>query len=69
MRSILNRGLIGLNLEFSFSNTGCHNKVKDSCVSYYQAIARIHIFPKGISATLNANSLVQILNLGNCVHF
>ena len=29
----------------------------------------IHTFPKSISAMWNANSLIQGLNLGHCVHF
>ena len=60
-----------LNSKFSFSETGCHTKIKEP--NYFTHSWRensgIHIFPLGISTMWNANSLVQGLNLGHCVHF
>ena len=40
LRSIFKQSLTGLNLEFSFSLTGCHTKVKDPGWPYYLLIAR-----------------------------
>ena len=33
------QSLIGLNSKFSFSKTGCHNKVEELCLLYYLPIA------------------------------
>ena len=63
-----------LNAAFSFSETGCRSKIKESSLLYYLPIVGGKIigyvsFPKGISATLNAYNLVQDLNPVYQVHF
>ena len=63
-----------LNLEFSFSKPSCNTKVKDPSLLNYlntaggRIIGFLH-FSVGISTMWNANSLIQILNLGSRVYF
>ena len=64
-RSIFKRSLTGLNSEFSFSETSCLTKAVEPSLSYYFTHSWrenywIHTFPKGISAMLNAISLVLL---------
>ena len=51
-----------------------HTKVKEPSLLYYlpiadESIVEITPFPEGISTIRNAESLVQDLNSGSCVHF
>ena len=56
---ISKRGLTGLNLEFSFSQTDRLIKAEEHCL---EGDDWIHTFLKGISTMWNAVSLVQDLN-------
>ena len=61
--AISKQNLIGLNLEFSFSETACHTKAKEPSLPYHfnrwERIVRFILFH---SAMWNANSLVRVLN-------
>ena len=59
--------LTGLNLEFSFSLTGCHAKVKDVSLRFNLSIAGVSIVRfipllKGIGAVWNANSRIYLIS-------
>ena len=49
----------GLNLESSFSWTGCHSKIKEPSLFYY---CQIHVFFKAIDINWKANCFVRDLN-------
>ena len=61
-----------LNSVFFFFKTNCNTNVKELSLTYLLATAGRLVgfipFPKGISATLNTNSLHQELNSGCLVH-
>ena len=56
-------------MEFSFSNTSCQTKVKESIRQYdlpkVEVGIWLHIFPKGIRLKGNESNLIQDLNLGH----
>ena len=60
---ILKRSKAGLNLEFSFSSTGCLTKPKES--SMVAENGKIRTFLKGIIEKWNTNKLVSDLNPGH----
>ena len=73
-KSIFKRSFIKLNLEFSFSKTGCHIEVEEFSLTHYLPIAGAKIigfipFPRVLALYENVNSLVQVLNSRHRVHF
>ena len=62
-RSIFQRSLIGLNFEFSFSETGCDTKSDQQFTSCSKENTWIHTFPKSIRADGNYTKMLRtILN-------
>ena len=71
--SIFKQCIVGLNLNSSFSLTGCLKKIK-SPITYpsldeEEEKTRIHDYSKDVNFKLNTNSSVQDLNSAYRVHF